>query len=818
MYDHEPSRTEPLAAALIQALTTEQQLPVTDVPLAPDQQLRSLLEQQFANTTVNAANNSETVTDTSSSDAISAALETTVTNPATQLSHKVIPMSTQTTNWKKLSAIIAASFAGVGIATALIWPALTPVREYGPRIAKSDIPQAAVDRSSSMGLPASDREDAIKFNTLDQPQMASNSEIDTTLTQPLALDSALNAPLSPGVVAGTTSATAGPPNGVQPTITKADPNSLHYRQTLSAHAGNASAPTGQPQPGQRQLATDYDRYGVANGGRYYNAEAGKAINNDFRETVDATKRNPADVTRSAIDSPAELETRAKIIKEQRAEIKQVDALYSLTDLENYRQYQHEQYEQLSENPFQPVKENPLSTFSIDVDTASYANCRRFLMSGQLPPPAAVRIEEFVNYFSYNYPQPSNGDPFSVQLEASACPWNEGNLLLHVGLKGKEIDRRERPASNLVFLVDVSGSMTDENKLPLLRAAMHQWTNELGPTDTVTIVTYAGASGLRLAPTKGNEKEAIHAAIETLQSGGSTNGSAGIELAYEKATEQFIKGGVNRILWATDGDLNVGVTSDDALVNLITDKAKSGVFMTVLGVGTGNLKDAKLEKMADKGNGIYAYLDTPKEARKVLIEQMSGSTITIAKDVKLQLEFNPAVIAGYRLIGYENRMLATQDFHDDKKDAGEIGAGHTVTAIYELIPTKSDAPAKIPGNNAGDPLKYQTEKKVDLELTPAAKTGELLTVKLRYKQPEASDSVLREYPLKSAGGKFTAASSDMQFACCVAQFGMWLRNSQYRGEMQPAGSWKLLRPMSAKTKNGSRKEFVELVKKAMELKK
>jgi Ca-activated chloride channel homolog len=817
MYDHEPSRTEPLAAALIQALTTEQQLPVTDVPLAPDQQLRSLLEQQFAI----AADSEVTATSptvNTPTDAISAALDPSTINPYLNPPSQVQPMSTPPKNWKKISAIIAASFAGAAIAIGIFMPKTYDTLptayflqddigyqpENGDRYLSKSEPKAATNSS----------EMEIAQETLDHRKVAPHYGGIAPQPQANDQDSSVAAyPAADLVIPPKSDLATGPTTTRDFLAESADVRAIQNPlgnkgpgYELKGHGGksrelNSSSPTGQGKPGQQAPGESNKRFDVAKGERD-NSYAGQ------------TKVGAGTLELSKLDAKpgeklAERETREK----DAGRFKEVDELHALHDPQT-----NEQYEQLSENPFQPVKENPLSTFSIDVDTASYANCRRFLMSGQLPPPAAVRIEEFVNYFSYNYPQPSNGDPFSVQLEASACPWNDGNLLLHVGLKGKEIDRRERPASNLVFLVDVSGSMTDEAKLPLLRAALHQWTNELGPTDTVTIVTYAGASGLRLAPTKGTDKEVIHAAIETLQSGGSTNGSAGIELAYEKATEHFIKGGVNRILWATDGDLNVGVTSDDALVNLITDKAKSGVFLTVLGVGTGNLKDAKLEKMADKGNGIYAYLDTPKEARKVLIEQMSGSTITIAKDVKLQLEFNPAIIAGYRLVGYENRMLATQDFHDDKKDAGEIGAGHTVTAIYELIPTKTEAAAKIPGNNGSDPLKYQTEKKPELELTPAAKTGELLTVKLRYKQPEASDSVLREYPLKSAGGKFTAASSDMQFACCVAQFGMWLRNSQYRGEMQPAAFLEIAAANVGEDKNGSRKEFVELVKKAMELKK
>ena len=311
--------------------------------------------------------------------------------------------------------------------------------------------------------------------------------------------------------------------------------------------------------------------------------------------------------------------------------------------------------------------------------------RRFLTQGQLPPKDAVRVEELLNYFSYDYPQPQENDPFSVNMEVAECPWRPENRLLRVGLKGREVPREKRAASNLVFLVDVSGSMQPENKLPLIKTALKMLVKELTEDDRVSIVTYAGDAGLRLPSTNGTEQSRILEVIESLSAGGSTHGSAGIALAYEQATSYFIRGGTNRVILLTDGDLNVGITSDDALVQLIQQKAKSGVFLTVLGVGDGNLKDSKMEKLADHGNGVYAYLDGVREARKVLVEQMSGSLITIAKDVKLQIEFNPAQVQAYRLIGYENRVLANRDFHDDSKDAGEIGAGHTVTALYELVP-------------------------------------------------------------------------------------------------------------------------------------
>jgi Ca-activated chloride channel family protein len=330
--------------------------------------------------------------------------------------------------------------------------------------------------------------------------------------------------------------------------------------------------------------------------------------------------------------------------------------------------------------------------------------RRFLNGGRLPPPDAVRIEELVNFFRYEYQEPRDGRPFAVNMEVAECPWRSGHWLLRVGLKGREVPRSERPASNLVFLLDVSGSMADENKLPLLKTAMKLLVGELGENDRISIVTYAGEAGLKMSPTRGHEQQKITRVIDSLQSGGSTNGSAGIELAYEQATAGFITGGTNRVILCTDGDLNVGITSDEALTKLIKQKAKSGVFLTVLGFGEGNLKDGKMERLADNGNGLYAYIDSVREARKALVEQLAGSTITIAKDVKIQIEFNPGQVAAYRLLGYENRVLAAKDFNNDKKDAGEIGAGHTVTALYELVPVGAEEDMKAqPGT---DPLKYQ----------------------------------------------------------------------------------------------------------------
>lgn len=508
----------------------------------------------------------------------------------------------------------------------------------------------------------------------------------------------------------------------------------------------------------------------------------------------------------------------------------------------------EQYSPVYENSFLSPLQQPLSTFSIDVDTASYANARRFLTSGRLPPRDAVRIEELVNYFRYDYPQPKDEKPFSVNMETAECPWREGHLLLRVGLKGKDVERTKRPASNLVFLLDVSGSMSDANKLPLLKTAMKMLVGELGENDRVSIVTYAGDAGLKLPSARGHEQKKINAAIDSLNSGGSTNGSAGIELAYEQATAHFIEGGANRVILCTDGDLNVGVTSDQALVELIKRKAASHVFLTVLGFGEGNLKDAKMERLADNGNGLYAYIDSVREARKVLVEQLTGSTITIAKDVKIQIEFNPAQIAAYRLLGYENRVMAAQDFNNDKKDAGEIGAGHTVTALYELVPVGAIEKAEPQQQPGTDPLKYQGGKvggegavggfgggfgsdgkggfggfigeippaSGERKPTEAAQSGELLTLKLRYKQPEGETSQLLEYPLKDRGNSFNSASPDFQFAAAVASFGMVLRNSQHRGSSNLAAVAEIATGAIGADAGGYRAEFVDLVRKAQGL--
>ncbi|TWT63834.1 von Willebrand factor [Rubinisphaera italica] len=472
--------------------------------------------------------------------------------------------------------------------------------------------------------------------------------------------------------------------------------------------------------------------------------------------------------------------------------------------ENRTEFNTEAYDHIVENPFLLSKSNPLSTFSVDVDTASYANLRRFLNRNQLPPAGAVRIEELVNYFDYHYSPPTGDDPFSVHVEVAECPWEESHLLAKIGLKGKEIELENRPLSNLVFLLDVSGSMEDFNKLPLVKSSMKLLLEQLGENDRIAIVVYAGASGLVLPSTSADHRTEILSKLDDLEAGGSTNGGEGIELAYRIAGDNFIRGGVNRVILCTDGDFNVGRTNQSDLVNLIENKAKSGVFLSVLGFGMGNLKDSTMELLADKGNGNYSYIDSMNEAEKVLVEQMSGTLITIAKDVKIQVDFNPAQVQSYRLIGYENRMLRNEDFLDDTKDAGEIGAGHTVTALYELVPVGIESEvAEV------EPSKYQQES----ELSASANTDELLTVRLRYKDPEGLDSKPISLTVKKQDLSLTEASTDFHFASAVAAFGMLLRESKHCGTMTLERVNSIAEQNLGDDPHGYREEFLQLVKKA-----
>jgi len=466
----------------------------------------------------------------------------------------------------------------------------------------------------------------------------------------------------------------------------------------------------------------------------------------------------------------------------------------------------EGYDHIQENVFHSAKDEPLSTFSIDVDTASYANVRRFLaQQHQLPPKDAVRIEELLNYFSYDYTPPTSKHPFAVHVESATAPWDQTRRLVRIGIKAKEVDHGDRQPANLVFLLDVSGSMAQPNKLPLLKRGMKMLVEQLDRRDRVAIVVYAGASGLVLPSTSASQKTQILDALERLQAGGSTNGGAGIQLAYDIATRHFVRGGVNRVILATDGDFNVGTTNRGDLVRLIEEKRKSDVFLSVLGFGMGNYKDATLEELARHGNGNYAYIDSPLEARKVLVEEMGSTLVTVAKDVKIQVEFNPEKVQAYRLIGYENRMLEARDFNDDRKDAGEIGAGHTVTALYEIV--APDQPIDLP---AIDPLKYRASDPV------ASASSEMLTVKLRYKQPTGKRSTKLEIPFEDGGRTISDASIDLRFAAAVAGFGMLLRDSDFRGDLTYADILTLARSGLGSDVGSYRAEFLRLVEVARTL--
>ncbi len=475
-------------------------------------------------------------------------------------------------------------------------------------------------------------------------------------------------------------------------------------------------------------------------------------------------------------------------------------IYSCSDSQRYPDFNTESYDMIRENGFKKVLDNPLSTFSIDVDRASYSNVRRFLNNHTLPHKDAVRIEEMVNYFDYDYAEPVGGDPFSVTLEQGKCFWNNAHKLVMIGIQGKTMKEEEIPPANLIFLIDVSGSMDEPNKLPLLRQAFKILVNNLRPVDKIAMVVYAGAAGCVLESTPGNHKEKIIMALDNLRAGGSTAGGAGIRLAYQIARQNYIPGGNNRVILATDGDFNIGASSDAEMTRLIEEKRKEGVFLSVIGFGMGNYKDSKMEQISNAGNGNYAYIDNILEAKKVFGEELWGTLFTIAKDVKIQVEFNPEKVKAYRLIGYENRILNKEDFNDDRKDAGDIGSGHTVTALYEIISADSGEPV----SNV-DPLEYQ---QMDL------KGGKnLMTLKLRYKEP--GDTISKLIVKRVEGNKISGSSlsENFQFAAAVAAFGMVLRNSEFKGDANFDKVLALAGKSVGSDKYGYRREFIQLVETA-----
>lgn len=469
---------------------------------------------------------------------------------------------------------------------------------------------------------------------------------------------------------------------------------------------------------------------------------------------------------------------------------------------------NESYAPLIENEYQNPLKDPLSTFSIDVDNASYSNIRRMINNGFKPPKDAVRIEEFVNYFQYNYAPPKSGDPFEIYLETATCPWNKDTKVVSIGIQGKKLLQNSQPASNLVFLIDVSGSMSAENKLPLVKQSLKLLAEQLNENDHISIVTYAGSAGLALPPTPANELSDIKTAIDNLESGGSTAGGEGIALAYKVAKQNLKPNGNNRIILVTDGDFNVGLQSDSEMEKMIEEKRKEGIFLTVCGFGMDNYKDSKMEILADKGNGNYYYIDTYNEGKKVFVTDLQGTLYTIAKDVKIQVEFNPKFVKAYRLIGYENRRMPAQDFDDDTKDAGELGAGHTVTALYEIIPAGSTA--KIVGFTE---LKYQASPSLPSDNLFA---NELLTVKLRYKQPKGETSQLIQKVLNNNGQSYNNASDNLRFACGVATFGMLLRDSKFKGNATYTLAKQLLLSTKLNIENGYRAELIELITKTEKL--
>lgn len=483
------------------------------------------------------------------------------------------------------------------------------------------------------------------------------------------------------------------------------------------------------------------------------------------------------------------------------ESKRNSGVYGYTSIAQDVDHNTEAYNAINENGYKNVTTNPLSTFSVDVDAASYSNARRFIVGGSKPPVDAVRVEEFINYFDYDYPDPADEHPFSITTEIGNCPWNQNNKLVHIGLQAERLKTKDLPTNNLVFLLDVSGSMNAENKLPLLKKSFQLLIEELRPEDRVAIVVYAGAAGVVLestATTKENKIKILES-LDGLNAGGSTAGGQGIQLAYKVAEQYFVQGGNNRVILATDGDFNVGMSSDGEMQRLIEDKRNSGIFLTCLGFGMGNYKDSKLEVLADKGNGNYAYIDNLLEAKKVLVTEIGGTLLTLAKDVKIQVEFNPMVVESYRLVGYENRLLNEEDFNDDKKDAGEIGAGHSVTALYEIVLKGAGTAPTV------DDLRYQQPQHGE-----SALSNEMLTVKFRYKKPDGDTSILIEKNLENKLADWKLLSNDFKFSAAVAAWGMLLRDSEYKGTATYDLILDWAKEGKGEDKNGYRAEFIRLV--------
>jgi Ca-activated chloride channel family protein len=522
-------------------------------------------------------------------------------------------------------------------------------------------------------------------------------------------------------------------------------------------------------------------------------------------TADATRRRP-DLPRTAVATappspPMPMRPTAPVQRPPSATYEAGETWPGAYPARRGRSPGGEQYAHITENGFQAVADHPLSTFSVDVDRASYSNIRRFLLrERRLPPVDAVQIEEMINYFSYDYALPEGDDPVAVTTELGRAPWNREHRLLRVGVASRPVVSSEMPPSNLVFLLDVSGSMASPDKLPLVQASMRLLVNQLRPRDRVAIVVYAGAAGLVLEPTSGSRRDLILDAIDRLQAGGSTAGGEGLRLAYRVAQQSYMRRGNNRVILATDGDFNVGESSDAAMVRLISEKRDEGTFLTVLGFGTGNLQSEKMQALAQNGNGNYAYIDSMEEARKVFVGEMGGTLLTVAKDVKLQVEFNPERVRAYRLIGYENRLLAAEDFNDDAKDAGDLGAGHTVTALYEIVP--ADGVSDVAVGDV-DPLRYQRP----VRASRRARGDEVAFVKVRYKQPRGTESRLLEHPVVMGGDR---TSADFDFAAAVAGFGMLLRESEHRGSVSVDQVLALAEAGCREDRDGLRRGFLELV--------